>query len=479
MDKTSLRRLQLVDFLSNQERWFKTSELALKLKCAEKTIRTDIQSINATFPEGWHIKTLKGKGIYLNNPIHSSLDQIRSLFLKNSLSFQVIEFILIKEISFISELGQVLYTHHNSVYNILKRVDVLLKPYGLILNRVPLQIEGSEFQKRLLCCDVLYGLYSYSNKWPYEIYTFSVIKKVISKTTEKYNLYLYPSTTYKYTYYLGTMLHRIHKGIQLDIHPSNNIKESVFFSIATEVCMQLEKKYKLLIPFNEIIALSLFISSLHYFCNEDLNKNEVVKLYQDQTECIYRELHLLVSLLEKNLDLNLHDNSDFIFTLRKQFKDHSLILYFNKFTPPSPIVDYVLKHYPELYKKVKFSLSKWSIHFPFPELSSEIVARITLSIQAIIIQLNSITKRVLLLTSEGHGVHHYIATKLKTEFCHKIEFVEISNGGFTPENINKLCLDLIIADFQLNTSSVPVATINSTLSHRDINQIARLLKIIR
>jgi M protein trans-acting positive regulator (MGA) HTH domain/Mga helix-turn-helix domain/PRD domain len=477
MDKANLRRLKLIDILISKEEWFKSEELAKILNCTEKTIRTDIPIINATFPKGWHINSIKGKGVYLDTPSHSSLDQVRSLFYKDSLSYQVIMFILIKEITTISDLGKALFTHHNTVYKILERVDLLLKFYDLTLNRAPLQIEGRELQIRLLCCDILSGLYSHTNKWVFEAYSYSCIKKIIMKTSEKYNLFFYPTTITKSIYYVGIMLLRLNKKHQLDLNYSYNMKESIFFSIASEICTQLEKKYKITIPTNEILGLALVISALPFICNNALQNDEIIMHYHDQSERFYQELHLFVSMLEKKLGLKLHDHNEFIICLQKQFKALSFILCIpNRITSSCWMVDYVLGHYPELYNKIEVVLRNWCNHFSYPEVNSEAVAKITLNIQAQLVNLNLVTKRVLLLSREGYGVQRYIRSRLKQEFRDKIKFIELKNGGITSDHLNELCLDFIIADFQLEIDLIPVATINPTLSERDINHIAQLLK---
>ncbi|KQL33041.1 hypothetical protein AN960_21755 [Bacillus sp. FJAT-25509] len=477
MDKASLRRLHLIDLLSSQEKWFKTEELAKNLNCTEKTIRTDIQIINATFPEGWHIETIKGKGIYINNPINSSLDQVRSLFVKNSLSLQVIMFILIKEIEYISDLGKVLYTHHNTVYKILERVDTLLKSYNLSLKRAPLEIVGNEFQKRILCCDVLYGLYSYTNKWPYDSLSFSIIKEVVTKSAENNNLFLFPPTMYKYIYYVGTMLQRIDRDVQLDLNPSNNIKDTKFFSVATDIGVQLEKIYKVSIPLDEINALSLMISAFPYFSSDNEPQDEIINSYHNKSEKQYLELQELVTMLEKKLSIKLHDHNDFILTLQKQFKVLSLFLFLNgRIDRSSLISDYAKKRYPELFNKVKAVFRKWCKNLSYPEVNNEVIAKITLNIQAIITKLSLVKKRVLLLSSEGYGVRQYLTAKLIKEFGDKIQFVELQNGDLSPETISELRLDFIIADFQIDLETVPIAVISSTLSQRDINHIAHLLK---
>jgi hypothetical protein len=182
-------------------------------------------------------------------------------------------------------------------------------------------------------------------------------------------------------------------------------------------------------------------------------------------------------MLEKKLSIKLHDHNDFILTLQKQFKAFSLILFLNgRFERSSLISEYVKKRYPELFYKVKTVFHNWCNYFSYPEVNNEVIAKITLNIQAIIIKLSLVKKRVLLLSTEGYGVRQYIKTKLIKEFRDKIQFVELQNGELSPETISELRLDFIIADFQIDIEIVPIAVISSTLSQRDINHIAHLLK---
>lgn len=477
MDKVSIRRLQIIDILNSHDKWFNTNELAATLNCAEKTIRSDLQFINSIFPKGWQIETVKGKGIYFHRPINSCINQIRSLFIKSSFSLQVIMLIEIKKISYISDLSKALYTHHNTIYSILDRVEILLKSYGLSLRRNPLKIVGSEAQKRILCCDVLEGLFSSNNNWPYENISFAFIKNIVLQSTEKYSVFLYPSSTLKYINYIGTMLHRIDYQIDLDFSKLNKIRDSKFFLISTEICDQIENKYNRLISYNEVIALTLFISTLPYICNTESEKDEVLALFQTQPNSFYKQLHVFVNMLEEELCLSLKDHKEFIFTLQKQFKSFSLILYIsNQIQPPNSIVTYVQKHYPELYRKVDLVFKKWSRHFSYDgEVSQASIAKVCLNIQAVIISLSPNEKRVLLLTSEGQGIYHYIKARLKQEFGNKIKFVEYKKNGFSSDHLKSLGLDLIISDFQLDIDTLPIANINSTLTQRDIKQISQFL----
>ncbi|XRG79066.1 helix-turn-helix domain-containing protein [Rossellomorea sp. GAMAL-10_SWC] len=481
MDKSTKRKLQIINILSKQDKWFKTEELANELLCTEKTIRNDLQAINTHLPKGWQIETIKGKGIYINKPISSSINEIRSLYVKNSLSFQVIMLIQFTQIKSIAELANALYTQQPAVYSILDRVEELLEAYHLTLKRGPLEIVGREFEIRLLCGDILDALCAYSDDkdWPLEAFSFQVIKKIVLDTTEKFKLFLYPSTTNKYVYLLGTMLYRIEKKMQLELTDEsiNKILESNYFKIANEICNHLEHQYKHHISMNERIAFSLLISTLPYYSFDNMEKNEFLYLYQNQKTRYLKELYHLVELLKEKTGISLDEDEEFLYTLHDQFQRYSFILYSIDKKEPSYSMDrYVKNQYSDLYKKVSKALQIWTKKYSYPDITRDKIAKVALNVQASKINFSSLRKKVLLLTSNGPGVHRYIETKLVTAFGHKIDFILPKLGEFESTIINELNIEFIISDFLLEGEIIhPIITIDPILTQRDIDQISNFL----
>jgi transcriptional antiterminator len=479
MDKASNRRYQVIDMLSTHDKWFKSKEIAKKLNCTEKTILNDIQIINSTLPFDWQIDIKKGKGIYLKMPTHSTFNEIRSSFIKNFTINQALSFILIKEIKFISDLGKVLYMQHTSVYKLLSQIEEILKSYQLTLKRMPLFIEGSEFQKRILCCDLLDDLYSHTNSWLYESYTVSDLKNIVGSVSAKYELLLSPPTTYKIVYYIGTMIHRLKYKPLLSLHKEAiyQIKKSIFFSVSNEICDQIEKYYHMKISLEERLACSLFISLCPSYSHSNIGKSEVLNLYHYQKNTFYEELYVFVDMLGSELGFTLHMNNEFIISLQKQFKDLTLLVNSAEIKkPPSTVVQYVQTNYRELYKTVKLVLTNWTRKYSYFDPPNDVVARITLTIQASVLKQTLHKNRVLLLTSEGYGVQHYLMSRIEQEFSNKIQFVEFKQGRLTQENLISLNLDLIISDFQLDFEGFPITYIQSTLTQRDISQISQYIK---
>ncbi|PEJ60553.1 hypothetical protein CN692_00230 [Bacillus sp. AFS002410] len=479
MDKSTKRKLQIIDILSKQDKWFKTEELASELLCTEKTIRNDLQTINSNLPKGWQIETIKGKGIYINKPISSSINQIRSLFVKNSLKFQAIMLIQFKQIKSIAELANALFTQQPAVYSILDRVEELLESYHLKLKRGPLEIVGRELEIRLLCRDILNPLFAHSNQnWPLEDFSYKEIEEIVTTTTKTHKLFLYPSTTRSFVYLLGTMLYRIDKEAKLNLTEQNitEILASDFYQISNEICEKLEHLYRKHISVNERVAFTLLISTLPYYAFEEIDKNEFLSLYRSSKDTNYKKLYHLVELLEEKIGIPFNEDEEFLYTLQAQYKRYTIIHLIDKKEPSYSLDRYVIKHYPELFNQVKDALQIWTKTYSYPDMTKDKIAKLTLNVQSSMINSAFSKKRVLLLTSNGPGAHRYIETKLNKAFSHQIDFIPPNHGEFESEKINELNIEFIISDFLLEGEIVhPVITIDPILTERDIDQISNFL----
>lgn len=487
MDKSTKRKLQIINILSSNDKWYTSEEIASELSCTEKTIRNDIQSINSDLPNGWEIETIKGKGIYINKPITASINEIRSLFVRNSLTFRTILLIQFKQIINISSLASELYAQEQAVYKILGRVEALLNSYRLQLKRGPLEIIGREFDIRLLCCDMLHALNDHTSNnldnWPFENISFSKLKEFVTTTTDQYKLLIYPATTNKYVYFLATMINRLQKEIDLNLNSETikSITASKFFKISDDICNKIETDLNVIISLNERIAFTLSISTLPNKSFDEIDKSEFLELFHHHKKTSYfQHMYELVERLDKNLGLPLLNDEDFLYTFLRQFKRYSLVLYSIEKIEPSYSLDrYTNEHYPELFKQVRNILLDWTNENSYPEVTKDGVAKVTLNIVATKIKLDMVKKNILLVTSNGPGVERYITTKLIKEFGHKIKILQPKQGDFESQNLDKLPIEFIIADFQLEIETIhPVIIIDATLTQRDINQISLLLSSI-
>ena len=481
MDKVSVRRIRIIDILSEEDTWFKIEEIARSLRCTQKTIRTDIQYINSIFPESWQIETIKGKGVYLHKPIRSSNEDIYSLFVKNSYTYQAILLILLKNVTVISELGKEFITQqYSTVYKVLDQVEELLKYYDLTLKRAPLQINGLEEDKRRLCTDVMYELYSNTDDWPLETYSYSLIEKAITEITERYNILLFPASIKKYIYFIGSLLSRLHYEVELDFSKvlENKIKESIFYYIATDICDQIEKNNRLNFSSSDRISFAIFISKIPYFSPDQQDEDTIYILFKNKANSYYNELYVLIDLLERHTGVQLLEDKKFVYTFHQQYKIYSLKKYFPQKNIPkdirryNKIIKYAQNNYPQLYKNVDDALKSFTSKFSLPSSHNIATARATLNIQASV-NYSKIKKRVLFLNSEGPGVWRYNISKLEKFFGNKIIFISYNKLKITKQELNELAIDFVISDFTLDIDNFPFIIIDPILTQREINEIAK------
>lgn len=333
MDKVSVRRLKIIDILSEEDTWLTIEGIACSLACTQKTIRTDIQFINTFIPEDWQIESIKGKGVYLHKPVDSSYEEIYNLFVKNSYTYQAILLILIKNVTVISELGKEFITQqYSTVYKVLEQVEELLKYYDLTLKRGPLRINGLEVNKRRLCTDVTYELYSNTEDWPLESCSYSLIEKYITDATVKYNVLLYPASIKKYLFFIGTLISRIRYDVELNFSKiiENKIKESLFYYVASDICDQIESNDRLIFSSSDRISFAIYISHIPYFSPDQQDEDTIYTLVNSKANSYYNELYVLIDLLEKKTDMQLKEDKKFVNTLHQQYEMYSLKKYFPK-----------------------------------------------------------------------------------------------------------------------------------------------------
>lgn len=478
MDKTNTRRLQIVEILSEEDKWFKLDDLAINLNCTEKTIRSDIQYLNSIFPLGWSIETVKGKGIYVHKPTNSSIEDIQTIFINEAFSYKVIVFILFNNISVLSDLSKEMYVQYNTIYKILDRVEVILSTYNLNLSRNPLQINGKEKYKKILLNTVMLDLYFQKNEWPFKEYSYNHLYELVSKTTEKYELILNPSVTKKYLICIGVILNRLNFDTVLDFDSTvlEKVKNTIFYPIATDICNNIENEFNVIIPYDDRIFLTIYFSNLTTENLDDLEVKDIHKLLMNKANKFYEELFELILQLEKYTRINLFENKEFIYSAYKQFKANSLLKFIPLLIHPySPLADYTKSNFPILFKNTQLALKNWTDKNSYPEVTDNIVARVTITIQAGI-NLTSLDKRVLLLNSESEAIRFYNFSKLKKEFGNKITFVEMGKRGYSQNSLEEAKIDFIISDYKLeDIENIPLIKISSKLTQRDIKVISKYL----
>ena len=141
------RQLRLMETLIQHRNWMKLHELAEKLGCTERILKSDLNELRAAFPTIDIQSSINGIMIDLNR--QTSLEDIYQYFLANSQSFQLLEYLFFNE-------GQPIYRTienlHSSTANLYRvgrnTTKVLSSQFQVELSFTPSEIRGNEIDIR-------------------------------------------------------------------------------------------------------------------------------------------------------------------------------------------------------------------------------------------------------------------------------------------------------------------------------------------
>lgn len=135
MEKDIKRKINLLNILVEEKRWFTLAELGSKLHCSNKTIRKDISIINDLLPKNIVICSKKGKGVKLSLSQNQSITEATSNLLKKSLTFLALQQLLEGRANTVTSLADRLYLPVTSTNDVLKRVSRYIEKFGLCLEK--------------------------------------------------------------------------------------------------------------------------------------------------------------------------------------------------------------------------------------------------------------------------------------------------------------------------------------------------------
>ncbi|MGR5996209.1 helix-turn-helix domain-containing protein [Bacillus cereus] len=114
-------------FLIQDKKWHTFSQIAKEINCSTKTVQRDILIIKEVLPPKWNLQICKGKGVILHKPVDSSCTELNSLFIRNELSFKILDSLFKSGTQTITSLSEKLYVSPASLYIYLKKYRILFK----------------------------------------------------------------------------------------------------------------------------------------------------------------------------------------------------------------------------------------------------------------------------------------------------------------------------------------------------------------
>lgn len=467
------RQKDLLFILIKDKKWHTFSQLAKELHCSSKTIQRDIIIIRELLPIKWNLKVYKGKGVILDKPADSSCSELNELFIRNEMTFKILDILFTSKIYTLTDLSEKLYISLGSLYAYLKDVEYYLNQFDLQLQRKPLKIFGQSTKIIFMYQELYVSAYT-DYEWPFTKQKEQKVHLFVSRIEEKLEIKLYPEYTRKLMYLIAIIMEKKKQGfiISLDNSLITKIMDTPFY----EIVFNLNKtEFQNLFNKEEIGIILMLISCSKYSHEKILNyKEKTLAFFYNSNGEIYRIIKELIYELELTFSCQLINNSEFIFAIIQYLRQTLSKSYFfsDINLPEDPSIEYTMKEHRDTFYKVKHIYTQWINKYAFKtSISNEDIATLTLYIEGICMIERALHIRVLLLIEDGEKWNIYLKGVLNFYFGLIFNFVNVDIQDITTYDYTSLNLDLIITTFSSVQSTIPIIRISPIPTHRELHDL--------
>ncbi|MCR8979883.1 BglG family transcription antiterminator [Brevibacillus laterosporus] len=478
MRKEKHRQIQIMKLLGGENRWFTVKELSEKIGCSYKTVAKEISIMKDFLPSGWEICSVKGKGVQLFLPDSSSINEVISLFVRDSFTFQVFQQLLEGNSKTVSQLAENLFIQGPSLQNVLRSVGKHLKTYKLQLQRNPLQIVGNELQIIMMFFELYTS--SYTNKeWPFVEYE-ELCLQYLDEVEEALGITFDVCDRHKLSYYIAILLIRKKQGYQINLgnqFSHYNIGTPYYHTIST-ILDQLTSDYNIsLTPEDKVVITIVIKASKHAYKDIDKVKKEALQYFQEGKIQVFIYMKDFIHMLENRIKKSLIHDEEFVFTLIDYFKRTIYTLkYFSTIkVREKNITKYINEKHRETFLLVKEVYNEWAKKYGIADhIIDDEIANVTMQLEATI-SFKSESKKALIISGEGTSWKRYMEAILRERFGEKLQVSDQYLYDITEEQIKTLDIDIIITTIPIDIQSIPVIRVQSILSQRNLHTLQQFI----
>ncbi|EMA6344660.1 transcription antiterminator [Bacillus cytotoxicus] len=475
MEKEIKRKINLLNILVKEKKWFTLLELEKRLNCSSKTIRKDIVVINDLLPTGAMIHSKKGKGVKLSLPQDQSISEVISKLLKQSRTFLVLQQLLEERSSTVTSLSENLYLPISSTNTVLRRLARYIKKFGLFLEKKPLQIIGNEFQIILMFSERYLEAFI-EEEWPFPEYKEEVLLSYVDYIEEKLGILFYSSDRRRLVFIMAILFKRMNQGYKVQFSESviKTTLESLYYQKIFEGKHIIKRDGNRPLRIEEQVLLIIIIKLLSYVSeNETNSKKEELMLYKAGEIQAYVYVREFIDTLEQELQMDLASHEDFVYGMIEYCRNTFHILKFlpRIKAPEKDTCKYIKKNYKETFDLVKKAYIKWGKQLKLTDIPDEEVAKVTMRIAAIGKLPNKNRKKVLLLTGEGKSWEEYMKSRINKRYSDQLEFIEGKNKRVLQGDMEGIDVDFIITTVPLNITGKSIVHVSPILQERDFYEI--------
>ncbi|MEF9967071.1 MAG: BglG family transcription antiterminator [Longicatena sp.] len=266
------RQERIIMTMNDSNDWITGKELSKLLDVSDRTIRSDMDTINRFYKDvliesnlryGYHLnqEALRTLNIEIKQPI-AQTPQERCIYIIQQLLFQQ------HELS-ISNLQDQVFVSDYSIDNDIRKIKKMIEPHkdlNLIRSKNFIHLEGSEESKRKLYKELLTeetkGNFLNMNKLAslYKDFDLLEVKDILDQVIRKYNFHIREMSMPLLMMHIGVSIERmIHHNYMQTNRKSEELKRSVEYHIAEDFFHLVSNKIRIEIVDDELCLMALLL----------------------------------------------------------------------------------------------------------------------------------------------------------------------------------------------------------------------------
>lgn len=453
------RQLHILEELKRRGDWVLTGDLALRVGCSERTVRTELKTLSTI--EGISLESVRGKGIRL---IQWNSNRIRTEEISpdERVRRMEIDLLLSRQMEG-TELMDRYFISESTLRNDLIHMEQHLSTYQQILKRRPLRIEGEERLRRVALLNRLRG-HAVSDWFPYEDILF--VRQMIDDLQRIFDQPFSDVSFERLNWQLLSQIKRLRMGgvIHLSEHAEEIASGTGGYRELKKVEARYQNQLALRLPSSEKNYLILCLAAA-----QDNIRNPRDKLLERLKTAVHKfAVSVLSSIYGGALRKDMYEG---LLMHIRSFAYQSLIGQLSE----NPLIDQIKRRYAPTYAAVL-------LHAPLLEdilgshLPESEAAYLTIHFQTVLERRVSRNQpRVLIACSYGVGMSQLLAARIETQFGQSIKIIGTCKVREINEQFKKEVPDAVISTIPLENSSILHIVISPFLSEEDIKGIREML----
>lgn len=467
------RQVKILRFLEKQTDWTSLKTIGEALHYSDKTIRTDIQQMETSFPPDWSIERLRGKGVRLLKPADENINTLNNIENEHIILYNMFHFILENEHPTLEKLGDHFYFHMTTTRDYVKQLELFLNKHELQLARSPLRILGDETYIRIVHYKLLIAAFGEQNL--YYQYQEENNPMPLIQQLKTLGIRILSQPICKFHLYFTFSRHRMAQGYFVDaLEEEELIRNHPLYLKWKNI---IEEYYNVRLPEVESIEAFSFFFFLDFTWHKHIyNYTKTYEALRQQKEQ-HPLLFSFIQHLECHFELpTLRKDEAFVshlFDFQQRLNYRLMNLKFVQLDD-SFVNAPVRKKFEKQMNILKRVCIKWTNEHDLPPFSTDLLLHLALFLERHLLMFHLMKQRLLFLFSDSITLKMWTNATLFQYFSDDLKVTSIPYYEWYPSMQEQY--DIIVTDTPLPSLENKVILVDTILKDQDIILIRKEVK---